>query len=85
MEDLHEGCLGAGSPLGSTGPQGTPHDLNVLEVHDQVLRPLGSPLSHGDGLGGLEMGEAQSGHILVLVGKLSEVADDLGKLGEDQV
>lgn len=31
------------------------------------------------------MGKAEDGHVLVLEGKLLQVLDDLGQLGEDQV
>jgi hypothetical protein len=31
------------------------------------------------------VGEAQGGHVLVLEGKLLEVLDNLGQLGEDEV
>lgn len=33
----------------------------------------------------LVVGEAQGGHVLVLDGKLLQVLDDLGQLGEDEV
>ena len=33
----------------------------------------------------LVVGEAQGGHVLVLEGKLLEVLDDLGQLGEDEI
>jgi lipid-binding SYLF domain-containing protein len=33
----------------------------------------------------LVVGKTQSGHILVLEGKLLKVLDDLGELGEDEV
>ena len=31
------------------------------------------------------VGEAQGGHVLVLKGKLLEVLDDFGQLGEDEI
>ena len=38
----------------------------------QLVHPQGGPLADGDQLGGLEVGEAQGGQGLVLVGELAQ-------------
>jgi hypothetical protein len=66
--------------LSTTELEAVADSLESLEVHHEVLRPLGSTASHGDGLSALEVGVGQSGLRLPLVGKGSQVGDDLGEL-----
>lgn len=85
VEDLHERRLGASSSLGTTEEKRLPDQLDILEVHDQVLGPLRRALADGDGLGDLVVGVPQGRQVLVLHRKLRQVADDLGQLGQDEV
>lgn len=84
VEDLHEGGLSASGTHGTSELQVVEGTGDVAEVHQQVLDPLGGALANGDGLSGLEVGEAQGGKVLVLEGELGEVVDDLGQLGQEE-
>lgn len=51
LEELQEGSLGTGGALGTTELKSVTDSLDVLEVHHQLLDPLGSTLANGDELG----------------------------------
>ena len=51
VEELEEGGLGAGGALGASKLQSLADGLDVLEVHHELLDPLGSTLADGDELG----------------------------------
>ena len=77
--------MGAGCALGAAEEELFLDVLNGFEVHQEILGPLGGSLANGDELGGLQVGVRKGGLVLPLQGKLGEVIDDLGKLGEKQV
>lgn len=61
LEDLKEGCLCTGGTLGAAELELVTGHLDAVEVHHEVLRPLGSPLAHCDELSGLEVGVGEGG------------------------
>ena len=84
LEQLQEGGLSAGGPLGAQQLQGGDAVLHLLQVHEQLVHPQGGPLAHGDQLGGLEVGEAQGGQGLVLPGKFGQMGQHPHQLVPDQ-
>ena len=53
---------------------------HLFIIHDQIHQPQSGTLAHGGGLGRLEVGKAQAGHILILVGKLGHTGNGVHQL-----
>ena len=85
LEQLQEGGLSTGGTLGAQQLQCGDAVLHLLQIHKKIVHPKGSPLADGDQLGRLEMGEAQSGHSLILVGKGGQMGNHLHQLGPNQL
>lgn len=79
------GSLGTSRAHGAAELKIPKNTGNVTEIHEQLLYPLGSALANSNGLSGLEVGEAQSGKVLVLESKLAQVGNGLGQLGEEKL
>ena len=80
FEQLHKAGLGAGGALDSPQAQGVQLKFQVFQVHHQLIHPQRGPLANGGQLGGLEVGVAQAGQILVLPGKSGKVPQHLDDL-----
>lgn len=85
VEDLHEGSLGTGGSHGTAKLEILENTGDVAKIHEQLLDPLGGALAHGDGLSGLEVGEAQGGEVLVLEGELAQIGNRLCQLRKDEL
>jgi len=85
LEDLQERGLGSGGTFDTTEAQVIAGTLEVAQVHQQVLNPQASTLANGDQLGRLAVSETQARQILVFLGKLRQLVDDNGQLGDEDV
>ena len=84
VKQLQETGLGAGGALRAQQHQGVQHMAHLFIIHDQIHQPQSSTLAHGGGLSRLEVGKAQAGHILILVGKLGHAGNGIHQLFLDQ-
>ena len=73
LKQVHEAGLGAGGAPAAQELHVLQHEVQLLQVGQQVLHPEGGPLAHRHQLGGLIVGVAQGGRGLVGVGELGEV------------
>ena len=85
LEQLQEGCLGTGGPLGAQQLQGGDAVLHLLQIHEQLVHPQGGPFAYRHQLGSLKMSKAQGGQGLILLCELGQPGDDLYQLGPDQL
>ena len=77
LEQVHEAGLGAGGAPAAQELHVIQHEVQLLQVRQQVLHPQRGPLAHGHQLGGLIVGVAQSGHSLVGVREGGQVGNHL--------
>lgn len=85
IEDLQERGLGARGALHATEAEVIAGTLEVAQVHQQVLNPQASTLANGDQLSRLTVSETQAREVLVLPGKLRQLVNDNGQLGDEDV
>ena len=84
VEEGEERGLGAGGALDATATQARAEVLDVLHIHEQILRPQAGALAHGDQLRRLEMGKTERGQIAVLDGEGLEARQHGHRLGEHE-
>ena len=76
-EQLEERGLRAGRALRAEQLQARQAELQLVDIHEQLVDPQRRALAHGCELGGLQMGVAEAGRVLPAVGKGREVPHDL--------
>ena len=76
-EQLEERGLRAGRALRAEQLQARQAELQLIDIHEQLVDPQRRALAHGRELGGLQMGVAKAGRVLPAVGKGGEVPHDL--------
>lgn len=85
VEQGQERTLRSGRALHTSETQVRPRSLKVSQVPQQLLDPKSSSLSDRRQLCGLEVGEAESGKVSVLLGEGGQAGNDNGELGEEDV
>ena len=83
LKQVQEAGLGAGGAPAAQETHGIQHKIQLLQVQHQVLEPKGGTLAHGDQLGGLVMGVAQGGQVLVLPGEVRQVLHGVQQLAAE--
>ena len=84
VEQLHEARLRAGRTLGAEHTQVCDAELDLVQIHQQLVDPEGRALADGGQLCRLEMREAEGRLILVCVSKCAQLADDGNQLLADE-
>ena len=76
VEKLQKACLRPRSTLYAAHDKSVDDVRKVLHIQQKILEPQSSPLSDGDKLRGLQVGEPESGRFFVFFRKISEPRHD---------
>ncbi len=79
VEQVHEARLRTGRALHAAERENFDEEVQFFEVDEHVLEPEASALTHGRELGGLEVGGAELGHVLVFHRKLGKLVHHAAK------
>ena len=85
VEEGKERGLGTGGALDTAEAEVVARTLEVAEVPEELLDPEGGTLADSGELGGLEVGEAESGEVAILLGEGGQARDDDRELGDENV
>ena len=85
VEQLHKAGLGAGGALYAAQSQIGDLVIDLAQIHIQFIHPQRSALANGGQLSGLQVGIGQSGHILVLLGKIGQQSQHANQLFAHQL
>jgi hypothetical protein len=84
VKQREEACLSAGGTLDTTETEIGTSTLKVAQVPKELLDPESGALTDSGKLGRLKVGEAQSGQVAVLLGKMRQARDDGGELWQEK-